>query len=506
MYIRQDRLHEEFYQRIRGSPDTHTSSLAVAILVALDIDAICSCRMLSAMLKSDYIPHRIHPVKGYADMEQANREFVKGNADLRFIVLLNCGTIVDLPTLLTPEPGVCVFVIDANRPVNLDNVYGEDNGIYVLDDGDIEHDMADVHEAWYRLNLSVQEYGELDDEQSSDDEEHDDDLIDHMPAAHEDRPSDGEGSDAESDASSQPGKRRRLRTADSADGQVTSLRDLRQQRREWSTIVADYYAKGTWKGSCSSALLYAIATSLGKEDNDLLWLAIIGMSSACVFGQQSLRKYLDNYQLFRDEVHRLNTPDISMSTPASGPPPSSRSNGRSPTDMSVRVEDEYRFMLVRHWSLYDAMFHSPYMASKLKLYSTFGVKRLHKLLAKMGFSLQECHQVYTYMNMDLKRLLREKLGKFAGAYGLDEIVFPSFVRCWGFKCTLSASDVCYALSAYLEAGHAVRRTDKKWAGVERKGRDDEGDGGGDDDVEGQEAKQLDEWLQNFHDAYAALAE
>ncbi len=41
-------------------------------------------------------------------------------------------------------------------------------------------------------------------------------------------------------------------------------------------------------------------------------------------------------------------------------------------------------MLFRHWSLFDAMFHSPYMATRLGIWKERGKKKLLELLAKAG--------------------------------------------------------------------------------------------------------------------------
>lgn len=131
--------------------------------------------------------------------------------------------------------------------------------------------------------------------------------------------------------------------------------------------------------------------------------------------------------------------------------------------MSIRLSPEPRFLLVRHWSLYDSMLHSPYLSAKLHIWSENGRRRLHKLLAKMGVSLSQCKQSYTHMDMELKRGLRERLLKFAPVYGLDGLVPPAsqkgggkegwgFVRCWGWKACLSALDVCTVLGAILEVG------------------------------------------------------
>ena len=42
-------------------------------------------------------------------------------------------------------------------------------------------------------------------------------------------------------------------------------------------------------------------------------------------------------------------------------------------------------MMFRHWNLYDAMYHSSYVAGKLGIWKEKGRKRLSGLLAKMGY-------------------------------------------------------------------------------------------------------------------------
>jgi cell division control protein 45 len=173
--------------------------------------------------------------------------------------------------------------------------------------------------------------------------------------------------------------------------------------------------------------------------------------------------------VLRDEVRRLNpvtdphnvARDASMGD-ASGVIPTS---ARSATDKAIRLSPEPRFLLLRHWSLYESMLHSPYLSAKLHIWSDAGQKRLAKLLAKMGVSLSECKQRYTHMDMELKRGLRERLLKFAPQYGLDGLVPPpprsgdmkdgwGFVRCWGWKACLSAIDAGVILGAILEVGDA----------------------------------------------------
>lgn len=200
----------------------HPLSPPVLVLVALEPDALCACRILTRMLKHDYIPHKIQPVAGYTDLERVGRDLVAPMMETRggaggVVVCLGVGGMVDLGQVLGLEPegeentfaGVEVWVVDSHRPWNLANVFGgfplepetEDattyvarspagviagriekgykpgkGGIVVLDDGDIEDQLDAEKDAYLKLvdMPDVDDNGEdLDD---SDGESDDDDV------------------------------------------------------------------------------------------------------------------------------------------------------------------------------------------------------------------------------------------------------------------------------------------------------------------------------------------
>ncbi len=112
------------------------------------------------------------------------------------------------------------------------------------------------------------------------------------------------------------------------------------------------------------------------------------------------------------------------------------------------------------------------------------------------------------MDMDLKRGLRERLLKYAPVYGLDGLVPPAasygrgregwgFVRSWGWKACLSATDVGVIIGAILEVGkHGV-------AGLEghgwERGRVEKRE------VVDEEGKaEGEEWVGRFWEAYDGL--
>jgi cell division control protein 45 len=56
------------------------------------------------------------------------------------------------------------------------------------------------------------------------------------------------------------------------------------------------------------------------------------------------------------------------------------------SDTTIKYVDDYRFMLYRHWTLYDSMYHSPYVATRLGIWKETGRKKLQTMLARLGFA------------------------------------------------------------------------------------------------------------------------
>lgn len=493
--------------------------------------------------------------------------------------------------------GIDVWVLDARRPWNLSNLFSgppnahalEDTdgnarrrdigvekgcikrtykpgrgGIIVFDDGDVEQDLLEEREAY----CALEEMPEVDEDEHDDDESDASDaeeVIQHTNkrkswSEHElDESEDDEpprqkrrSNSSSSIPSSSPTRDNRIfnsSRSQSPDSVSSPLQDsavikppsaktlrkrLLQMRRKHEGVLRRYYSSGTSYSEPISSLMYSLAETLGREDNDLLWLAIVGVSSLELSGRSMSGVGISAAsesggsagwggqrgeiirQGFRDEVRRLNPLDDNEHSKeanrgeAYGVIPTT---GRSPTDTSIRLSPEPRFLLIRHWSLYESMLHSPYLASRLHIWKDAGLKRLHKFLAKMGFSLTQCKQTYTHMDMELKKLLRQQLLKYAPLYGLDGLVPPvtsytserqgwGFVRSWGWKACLSATDVGVIIGAILEVGsldaHAKHSSLSSSSNSDTKA---EGDANG----ENQEVNRSTSAVPRFWTAYDALA-
>lgn len=138
------------------------------------------------------------------------------------------------------------------------------------------------------------------------------------------------------------------------------------------------------------------------------------------------------------------------------------------------------------------------------------------------------------MAMDLKRELRDKLEAIAPEYGMVELSYPSFVRCYGYHTQpLAAADAVEALNALLDAatgltmevevvgarnggewfgGGRVWQASGRWASEiiekqRKKERQVEGEGEGvvlDEDGTADEGKSY--LARNFWSAFEALTE
>ncbi|KAK5998341.1 Suppressor of nda4 protein [Cladobotryum mycophilum] len=596
----------------------HPLSPPVLILVALEPDALCACRILTRLLKHDYIPHKIQPVAGYTDLEKAGKELVVPMMESQggsggLVVCLGVGGMVDLGPLLGLEPegedspysGVEVWVLDSHRPWNLANVFGafplepaievsssyqsrsptgvtggeigrgyksSKGGIVVFDDGDIEGDLGAERNAYLALldmpDIDEAQDGDLglsdDDDEEEGGEDQNNYLQEPSRAGQKRKSWSVRGDDDSSDDETRPHQRRRSNSSSSISESprrpehrglislrepdleissdppsgaqpppVVSARALRRRllrmRQEKETVLHKYYKMGASFSEPISSMMYSLASELGREDNDLLWLAIVGVTSMELYGRSSAGvaapvrannsgkpngwlgvRGAALRQLLRDEVRRLNPPDVSNGRVAIENTGVIPTTARNPEDTGIRLSPEPRFLLIRHWSLYDSMLHSPYLFSRLKTWSETGIKRLHKLLAKMGVSLAQCKQSYTHMDMMLKRELRAKLLKYGSLYNLDEMV-PAvdtdgkdragakdgwgFVRSWGWRATLSAQDVGVVIGALLEVGKHAQGADST-AGSSQVIREVE--------EEAELIAQGEEFVSRFWEAYDAL--
>jgi cell division control protein 45 len=135
------------------------------------------------------------------------------------------------------------------------------------------------------------------------------------------------------------------------------------------------------------------------------------------------------------------------------------------------------------------------------------------------------------MDMDLKQQLFSKLAAIAPEYGLVELTYPSFMRCYGYRShPLSAADAVEAISALLDVAGGVRmevevegaRNGGEWFGGGKIWEGSRRDNGeitlraaddvpeskhvGENGVDEEGKKEVQWWVKNFWVAFDALSQ
>ncbi|RLN98861.1 hypothetical protein BBJ28_00008028 [Nothophytophthora sp. Chile5] len=480
---------EEFhaaYGQIKHDALQSGGGCSVLLLVALDVDALCACEILTRLLRADFLSYSLLAVRGYEDVLRARETrirgadgAVRGSGELRSVVMLNCGAIVNVVELLALPPHMKCYIFDSHRPIHLANIYDAHQQIVVFDDGaqaledfpafgpDLEAEDFDASESEASESEDGDEDMEEDEEESEGEAEveftaaaesvepTEDQILEpsDKPEQEQDQEEADEADEADEDmAQADDGGHQ----ADAVAESESSMTAKRHRREE----ILRYY-RGSFHGAPAATIAFELAQQLNSGQRDLLWFAIVGLTKQFVLEEIDA----DNYNLmvsrFQDEVLTLDAPTASSAAVGDADRHPGYDHGK------IGFEEEFRFMCYRHWSLYDAMYYSDYVAAKLGLYqdqarrvgarnaadssSGGGDTALHVFLARMGFSLRQSQQKFAYMPLEMKQMLRAKTHEMAPEFGLNELFYGSFKRTFAFQYQLCAADAVYGLQALLEA-------------------------------------------------------
>ncbi|KAM9622178.1 cell division control protein 45 homolog [Trichechus inunguis] len=381
-------FRKEFYELVQ--------SQRVLLFVASDVDALCACKILQALFHCDHVQYTLVPVSGWQELETA---FLEHKEQFRYFILINCGANIDLLDILQPEEDTIFFVCDTHRPVNVVNVYNDTQiKLLIKQDDDLE---VPAYDDIFR------------------DEEEDEDH-----------------SGNESDGSEPSEKRTRL------EEEVLEQTMKRRQRRAWEArrreILFDY-EQYEYHGTSSAMVMFDLAWMMSKDLNDMLWWAIVGLTDQWVQDKITQMKYVTDVGILQRHVSRHN-----------------HRNEDEEHTLSVdctRITFEYdlRLALYQHWSLYDSLCNTCYTASRFKLWSVHGQKRLQEFLADMGLPLKQVKQKFQSMDVSLKENLREMIEESANKFGMKDMRVQTFSIHFGFKHKFLASDVVFATMSLMES-------------------------------------------------------
>ncbi|KXJ28983.1 cell division control protein 45 homolog [Exaiptasia diaphana] len=389
-----EKLKEEVYDVILQE--------RVLVLVSMDVDALCSCKILQWLFKCDSIQYTLVPVSGKEDLARAYLE----HADqIKHIFLINCGGNINLLEMLEPDEDIRFYIADSHRPLHLDNIYNQDQVKILMKEGE---------------TLEVPDFDDIYAESEDDDDSHDDDDDDSEPSSKRQKTDEGENS-------------------------LSARAKKKQWERKRQDILYRYHEYAFY-GTSSAVVMYELAWKLSKDSNDLLWLAAIGLTDQYLNERVDSEKYVSDAETLHEHVMRHNH--------------GTDENGVSINCMKIAFDAELRLALYRHWSLFDSICHSNYTACRFRVWTMKGKKKLHEFLADMGIPLAQSRETFSSMDVELRNNLKEWISTSAEKFGMDEITYGSFHVQYGFRNKLCASDCMYAVNAILEMPDENSKSDK----------------------------------------------
>ncbi|XP_063050623.1 cell division control protein 45 homolog [Engraulis encrasicolus] len=370
----------------------------VALLVAPDIDALCACKVLQALFHCDQVQYTLVPVTGWQDLSTA---FTEHKDQYRYFVLINCGANVDLLETLQPDDDTIFFICDTHRPVDVVNIYNDT-----------------------QIKLLIKQDDDLD-------------IPNYDDIFRDDEDEEGEDSGNESDDGSEPsGKRRRF-----DEGAVERRIERQRAKREWEArrreILFDY-EQYEYHGTSAAMVIFELAWVMTKDNKDMLWWAIIGLTEQWVHDKIPNMKYVTDIATLQRHVSRHNHRN------------EDEENSLSIDCMRISFQYDLRLALYQHWSLYESICNSCYTSCGFKLWSINGQKKLQEFLADMGLPLKQVRQKFNSMDMTIKENLREVIEESSNKFGLKDIRVQTFSVHFGFKNRFLATDVVHGAAALLE--------------------------------------------------------
>lgn len=413
--VREKKL-DSFYTRLRESATASSDSPLLIFPSTSDVDSLCALKIILHVLESDSVRYACYPVSSFQEIHKYAGPNLGSSSETQItILLINWGSHRDLKRVLNLGPKARVFVVDSHRPIHLHNLSDGNDNVVVLYTPDDEQ-QADLA---YDFNVSALAHAidlGIDDEDLDSDEE----------------------DDSESEGEENEGGSRKRRRVDLERGE--------DPEKVFKRMKREYYRMGTFHGKPSGCLMYDLSHSLRKNTNELLWLACVSLTDQFVHERLTDERYQAGVMELEQHINSSGNLDaVTSVTLKDG------TKIRAPESARIAYDDEPRLMLLQEWNLFDSMLCSSYIATKLKTWSDNGMKKLKLLLARMGFALVDCQQKFQYMNLEVKRKMKDEFERFLPEYGLTDFYYRSFLRLHGYSSRVSAADVVYGVTALLES-------------------------------------------------------
>lgn len=211
----------------------------------------------------------------------------------------------------------------------------------------------------------------------------------------------------------------------------------RNERRKWEEdrdrIMFNYVQFSAF-GRSSAVTFFEMAWKLSKDNLDLLWWAIVGITEQLLMNRIESSTYTLECAQIQSHVSRL----------------TNRATDQTQTGVKIIFEKDLHLAMYRHWTIFDSLRHSIIPACRMQSWTFRGEKRLQELLVEMGLPLVQAKQTFGSMDLVMRKEFFDMVEKYASKYGLDQMIYGSFTLQYGYGCKFSAADYVYSLIAKME--------------------------------------------------------
>lgn len=270
-----------------------------------------------------------------------------------------------------------------------------------------------------------------DEDEDDEDEEEDDDHVDNG-ANTEDCEENEEGPSTSSNL------KRAGSRLDKFERRIIKQRERRQWEMERDRLMFEY-TQFSYYGRSSALAMFELSWKLSKDNMDLLWWGIVGITELLLLGKIESSSYTLELDHIQSHVNRL-TNKIT-----------NNDQMNNMTLTKITFENDLHLVLYKHWSVIESMRYSRYSACKLRLWTLRGEKKLHELFVEMGLPLAQARQTFNSMDLILRQEFYQSLAKLSEKYGIPDIIYGSFTMQYGYRSRYSAADFVYGILAILES-------------------------------------------------------
>lgn len=383
-------IRKEFFDVLKGR---------ILIMCALDVDAICACKILQFLLESHNLQYSVAPV---ASIDNLWRSFEEYRNSVDTVIFINFGNLINIPKLLKPAENLIFYVIDSHRPINVYNFYKNPQVKLYINKHEESLNIPPERKIFLK-----NEHSDENNDQNEEDDEAQLELL-------------------------------------SADARDLSLDQLKKRRelREWilkkQKLMFDYEEFHFYNRSVA-LIMYDLANFLSKNNNYLLWLGIVGITYQLKSDKIDARMF--EYEA--EKIIRYKSRNQVSNNHARG------------NKWRIEWEVDLQLELYRRWTVFDSLCHSPLTVCKFKLWNDKGISDLHEFMVTCGLKTVATKQPYERMDIEYRKGLASCvsdvcLGELRYKYNLENLVTRAFVVDAGFRKCFCANDFVLGVRALLE--------------------------------------------------------